>query len=41
LDVPDDPGLGIEVDREAAREHDYERSALPAVRHEDGSVADW
>lgn len=41
LDVPDDPGLGIEVDREAAREYDYERSHLPTVRHEDGSVADW
>jgi len=35
------PGLGIEVDREAAREYDYEREHLPTVRHEDGSVADW
>jgi mannonate dehydratase len=41
LDVPDEPGLGIDVDREAAREYDYERSHLPTVRHEDGSVADW
>jgi len=41
LDVPDEPGLGIQVDREAAREYDYERSHLPTVRHEDGSVADW
>ncbi|MEF8853219.1 MAG: enolase C-terminal domain-like protein [Haloarculaceae archaeon] len=41
LDVPDEPGLGIEVDREAAREYEYERSHLPTVRHEDGSVADW
>jgi mannonate dehydratase len=41
LDVPDEPGLGIEVDREAASEYGYERSHLPTVRHEDGSVADW
>lgn len=41
LDVPDEPGLGIEVDREAAREYDYEREHLPAPRVEDGSVADW
>jgi mannonate dehydratase len=41
LDVPDGPGLGVEVDRGAAREYDYERSHLPTVRREDGSVADW
>ncbi|MFB6075272.1 MAG: enolase C-terminal domain-like protein [Haloarculaceae archaeon] len=41
LDVPDDPGLGIEVDREAALSYEYERSHLPTRRHADGSVADW
>jgi len=41
LDVPDEPGLGIDVDREAALSHEYERSHLPTVRREDGSVADW
>jgi len=35
------PGLDVDVDREAAREYDYEREHLPTVRHADGSVADW
>jgi mannonate dehydratase len=41
LDVPDDPGLGIDVDEAAAREYEYERSHLPKPRNEDGSVQDW
>jgi len=41
VDVPDDPGLGIEFDPEAAREYEYERSHLPAPRNADGSVQDW
>ncbi|MFB6140166.1 MAG: galactonate dehydratase [Halosimplex sp.] len=41
LDVPDEPGLGVEVDREAAESYEYERSHLPTVRRGDGSVADW
>jgi len=39
--VPDEPGLGIEVDAEAAREFEYERGHLPKRRAADGSVADW
>ncbi|WP_207592405.1 enolase C-terminal domain-like protein [Halomontanus rarus] len=41
VDVADDPGLGIDVDEDVAREFEYERSHLPAPRNEDGSVQDW
>ena len=41
LDVPDEPGLGIAVDAERAREFEYEKGHLPKRRAEDGSVADW
>lgn len=41
LDVPDRPGLGIDVDPDAARESPYERDHLPAVRSDDGAVRDW
>jgi mannonate dehydratase len=41
VDVPDDPGLGIEVDEDAARGYEYERSHLPKPRNPDGSVQDW
>jgi len=41
LDVPDEPGLGIEVDADALAEYDYERSHLPSPRNADGSVQDW
>jgi len=41
LDVPDEPGLGIEVDAEVARGFEYEQGHLPKRRAADGSVADW
>lgn len=43
LDVPEKPGLGIEVDMSAAREYvdDYERVPLPSPVGEDGAVLDW
>ncbi|GAB3685172.1 D-galactonate dehydratase family protein [Salinarchaeum chitinilyticum] len=41
LDVPDEPGLGIDVDLDAAESFGYERSHLPKRRAADGSVADW
>ncbi|WP_425606543.1 enolase C-terminal domain-like protein [Halomontanus rarus] len=41
VDVPDEPGLGVTVDEEAAREYEYERRHLPAPRYDDGSVQDW
>ncbi len=41
LDVPDAPGLGIEIDEDAARKYAYERDYLPVVRRRDGSVHPW
>jgi mannonate dehydratase len=41
VDVPREPGLGIEVDLDAARDYPYERSHLPSPQHDDGSVQDW
>ncbi|MFV0632877.1 D-mannonate dehydratase ManD [Demequina sp.] len=34
-------GLGVEIDREAARRHAYEPGYLPVARLHDGSVHDW
>jgi len=41
VDVPDEPGLGIEVNLDGAREYAYERHHLPVPRNPDGSVQDW
>jgi mannonate dehydratase len=41
LDVPDAPGLGIDVDENAARKYPYKRAYLPVVRRADGSVHPW
>ena len=41
LDVPATPGLGIEVNEEAARKYPYRRAYLPVVRRSDGSVHPW
>jgi mannonate dehydratase len=41
LDLPDTPGLGIEVDMDAAKKHAYCRAYLPTVRRADGSVHAW
>lgn len=43
VDVPDGPGLGIEIDEDAVREHDGENIgwSSPIWRHDDGSIADW
>jgi galactonate dehydratase len=42
VDIPDDPGLGVEVDesvvRERAGDADWHN---PVWRHDDGSVAEW
>lgn len=35
------PGLGVDLDEAAAAKYPYERSYLPVVRREDGSVHDW
>lgn len=41
VDVPDAPGLGIDVDETAARNYTYQRSHLPKPRNPDSSVQDW
>jgi len=43
VDIPDDPGLGVEIDEDHVREqseidHDWHN---PVWRHDDGSVAEW
>ncbi|WP_026190111.1 galactonate dehydratase [Halomicrobium katesii] len=43
VEIPDDPGLGVEIDEEYVREqaeldHDWHN---PVWRHDDGSVAEW
>jgi galactonate dehydratase len=38
---PTRPGLGIELDREAARKHPYQPSPLPRLQRLDGSFTNW
>jgi mannonate dehydratase len=35
------PGLGCDIDEEAAKRHPYRRAYLPTTRRADGSVHDW
>lgn len=39
--APDKPGLGIEFDREAAKEHPFQKTELPHLRRLDGSFTNW
>ncbi len=41
LTIGDEPGLGCEVDEDAAKKYPYQRGYLPVVRRADGSVHDW
>jgi len=41
LTVSDAPGLGIDINEEAAKKYPFDRFYLPTPRFEDGSVADW
>ncbi|MCU4975468.1 galactonate dehydratase [Halobacteria archaeon AArc-m2/3/4] len=42
VDLPDGPGLGVEIDEEALRAADGEYEwSVPSHRHDDGSVAEW
>jgi len=41
LELPERPGLGIELDLDVCREHPYRAVDLPPFWHEDGAVADW
>lgn len=37
----DAPGLGVDIDEELARGHEYKRAFLPVNRREDGTMHDW
>ena len=37
----DKPGLGVDLNEEAAKKYPYQRGYLPTVRRADGSVHDW
>jgi galactonate dehydratase len=39
--LPSGPGLGIEVNEEAARKYPFQQEVLMQTYHADGSVADW
>ncbi len=41
LQVSDKPGLGTDVNEEAAAKYPYERAYLPMTRRADGSMMDW
>jgi galactonate dehydratase len=42
VDLPDGPGLGVEIDESVVRERETEGDwHNPVWRHEDGSVAEW
>ncbi|HEU0135424.1 MAG TPA: galactonate dehydratase [Allosphingosinicella sp.] len=43
LDVPQGPGLGVDIDEEAVREADKDRHRWrnPIWRHQDGTFAEW
>ena len=41
MNVSDSPGLGCDVNEEAAKRYPYRRAYLPTARRKDGSVQDW
>ena len=41
LNVTDQPGVGCDVNEEAAKKYPYRRAYLPTARRKDGSVQDW
>ncbi len=41
LHVTDAPGLGTDLNEEAAKKYPYQRAYLPMMRRADGSVHDW
>jgi mannonate dehydratase len=41
MHVSDAPGLGTDINEEAARKYPYRRAYLPTARRRDGSVHDW
>ncbi len=41
LSISDTPGLGVEIDENAAAKYPYRRKYLPVVRKPDGTAFDW
>jgi len=41
LHVTDAPGLGVDVDEDAAARYPYDRAYLPMTRRADGAMMDW
>jgi len=41
MNVTDAPGLGCDINEEAAKKYPYRRAYLPTARRQDGSVQDW
>lgn len=41
MNVSDRPGVGCDVNEEAARKYPYRRAYLPTARRKDGSLQDW
>src|SRR5690625_3138752 len=41
LDASDEPGLGVDIDVEAAARFPYEPAYLPVARLSDGTILDW
>ena len=41
VDIVEAPGLGVEVDEDAAEMYPFKRGSVPKPRHPDGSVQDW
>jgi len=39
--VKEEPGLGVDIDEDAAEKYPYKQSFLPTLRRLDGSVTDW
>ena len=41
LRAGDRPGIGVDIDEDAAARYPYQRAYLPVSRRLDGSVGDW
>lgn len=41
MNVTDAPGLGCDINEEAAKKYPYRQAYLPTARRKDGSVQDW
>ena len=41
LDLEGQPGLGVEIDEDAAARYPYRRAYLPINRLEDGTMHSW